>query len=691
MNPLLSLKLQKKSVLILAVILFLAIGLNTAVLTYVASDKFRQTTFASGYTLCDNVKKEIMKGLELGLTLDYMDSIEDKLRTIISENQNFGYGMVVDAAGKVLFHTDQSKRGAQYEAKVKELSSKKHHMRSSAKAYELMSVLTDSKGAAAGLIVLGLKKEVVSGSTYSLLVWALGVSAVSLILFVGVVYFAVSKFITRPILEMQGVASVISSGDLTKSIEVAGRDEIAELGGAINNMAGNLKEIISKIRNITASVSSVVSGITDSSGKVLEVADTQQKAVTETARAIEEMNNSVISINRSAEILLGSSEDASSALAEMTVSISQVADSSDVFNHMAQDSAGSIEEMIISIREIAQSLESLSASADETASALLQVNATIRQIEQSAEESVKLAENVALDASEKGMGAATAAINGMKEIKSSVGALSEVINRLGQNSEDIGNIVNVIDEIADQTSLLALNAAILAAQAGQHGAGFAVVADEIKGLAERTSLSTKEISELIRKVQAETRSSVEMASEGIESVEKGMGLVTQVSAALNSIYSSAQVSTEMSKSIQRATTEEASVIKQITDSIRNMTEQIKLISKATQEQSKGSQLILEATEKVKDGAIHTKKATEEQLEGSRQIASMSDKVKDQSGSIAKAIGAQKDRSDQIVGSLESIQKTTKDLLSASARMQQAVEALKEDSTKLLAEIQKFIV
>jgi len=691
MNPFVSLKLQKKSVLILAVIIFLAIGLNTAVLTYVASDKFRQTAFASGYTLCDSVKKEISKGLELGLTLDYMDSVEGKLKTIISENESFGYGMVVDAGGKILFHTDEARKGADFEGKVQELSNRKHTVRSAAKAYEVMSVIPDAQGAAAGLVVLGLKKEVVAGNTYSLLTWALGVSALSLMLFVTAVYLAVSKFITRPILEMQGAASVISSGDLTKSIEVSGKDEIAELGSAINHMAGNLKEIISKIRNITASVSSVVSGITDSSGKVLEVADTQQKAVTETARAIEEMNNSVTSINRSAEILLGSAEDASSALAEMTMSISQVADSSDVFNRMAQDSAGSIEQMIISIREIAGSLESLSASADETASALLEVNATIREIEQSADESVKLAENVSIEASDKGMGAATAAINGMKEIKSSVGALSEVINRLGQNSEAIGSIVNVIDEIADQTSLLALNAAILAAQAGQHGAGFAVVADEIKGLAERTSLSTKEISELIRKVQAETRSSVEMASEGIDAVEKGMGLVTQVSAALKSIYSSAQVSTEMSKAIQRATTEEASVIKQITDSIKNMTEQIKLISRATQEQSKGSQLILEATEKVKDGAIHTKKATEEQLDGSKQIASMSEKVKDQSGSIAKAIGAQKDRSDQIVHSLESIQKTTKELLSASARMQQAVEALKEDSSKLLAEIQKFIV
>jgi methyl-accepting chemotaxis protein len=95
------------------------------------------------------------------------------------------------------------------------------------------------------------------------------------------------------------------------------------------------------------------------------------------------------------------------------------------------------------------------------------------------------------------------AIDGMKEIKASVENTAGYIRKLGGRSEEIGQILNVIDEITDQTTLLALNAAILAAQAGEHGKGFSVVADEIKNLAERTSVSTQEIGELIQSVQQE--------------------------------------------------------------------------------------------------------------------------------------------------------------------------------------------
>jgi len=687
------LNLQKKAILMIAGILFFIIAINTGVLTFVATEKYKNAIFSKTEAVGEGLQRDLGKVLGLGVPIESLEGVNERMKEFISRDKAIGYAMVTDRGGKVLFHSDGASVGKvlKDKATLAALASSRMLNQQADAFYDLSFPLLNAEGKMAGSFRVGIRKDAINSQLFALLFWAVGVSSLCFILSLALVYVAISKFITRPIMVMEKTADRIASGDLTAAIEVRGKDEVASLGEAINGMAFNLKDMLSKIGGITGSVSNATKNIASSSQAILSIADVQKKEVEETTLAMEEMDGSVSKVVMSANSLSESAEHTSSAIMQMSVSIEKIAENANVFSETAHDTASSIEEMVSSIKQIATSIENLSASSEEIASSVDEVNATTRDIEHRAGDSVTLAEKVMANASERGMTAANAAIEGMENIKKSVVALSDVINMLGKRTIDIGKILNVIDDVADQTNLLALNAAILASRAGEHGRGFSIVADEIKSLAERASVSTNEIASLITSVQDVTKSSIRMASDGIQTVEKGFLLVKDMNEALREIVESSKASTEMARAIQRATAEESQVIKQITDAIGGMTEQTENISRAIQEQSKGSKFIIEATERVKELSRQVKTATGEQKDGSRQIAGVIDNVSQQASQIAGATGKQKEKSIAIVKSMEKIHLTSDKLISSGDEMNAVVNSLKEEALNLLKELQKFKV
>ena len=685
--------LQKKALSIVAGILFVIFAINIGVLVPTSYNRYKDAMLAKTTAIGEGTQRELAKVLNLGVPIDSLEGVGEKLKEVMARDGAAGYAMVMDPAGKVLFHNDDRMKGTELKDAVARnaLASDKILIQKADSAYDISFPLQNAEGKKAGVLRIGVLSKVINAQLYTLVLWSLGVSSLCFLLSLALVYLFISRSIISPITAMQKAAERIASGDLTSVIDVKGEDEMARLGGAINGMAFNLKDMISKIRGITNSISSVTSKISASSGNILSAADVQKKAIEETSVAIGEMNESTKSVAASAESLSDSSLNTSSAIMQMAKSIEKVAESSQVFDESTQETASSVEEMVANIKQIAESLENLSASSEEVASSVAEVNATIREIEGHADKSVGLAEKVMLEASDRGIGAASAALTGMQNIRTSVTALSDVINVLGKRSGDIGTILTVIDDVADQTNLLALNAAILAAQAGEQGRAFAVVADEIKSLAERTSISTREIAELITSVQDETRSSVEMAARGIVTVEEGLKLVRDVNDALKGIADSSKVSTEMSKAIQRATSEESQVIRQITESIKDMSKQVENISRALQEQNRGSKFIIDATDKMKDMSRHVKDATAQQSDGSRQISGAIDNVARQAEQIAGATGSQNQRSGEIAQSMTKIQSTTGNLINSSNQMNAAIISLMEEAKNLLRELEKFTV
>lgn len=688
-----AMNLQKRAVGMIAVILFSIIVINTSVLTFHSYTKYKKAILSKSTFVGETMQRDLQKVLLLGIPVESLEGLNEKLEELVSRNQAIGYAMVMDTNGKVLFHNDQGNIGKELNDKESQqaASSNRTLIQTVDSFYDLSFPLLNAEDKIVGALRVGVEPKVINAQLYELLLWALGISTLCFFLSLSLIHIFISRFITKPIIAMQRAADKIASGDLTYIINVQGKDEVGSLENAINRMTFNLKDILSKVGGITSSISTVTLKIASSSHEIMSVTDIQKEAIKDTVSVTENMNNATSMIAGSTEQLSASASEISSSIYEMTTAIEKIAENTNVFSDTAQETASSIEEMVATIKQISSSIETLSVSSQEISSAINEVNATTMDIENRAEQSVALAETVMHNAEEKGMKAAGTAMEGMKNIKKSVMDLSGIINMLGKRADDIGKIINIIDDVADQTNLLAINAAILASKAGEHGRGFSVVADEIKSLAERTSFSTGEISELIKTVQDYIKSSITMASSGLNTVEKGLVNVQDLSDALKEIAESSKASTEMAIAIKRATSEESVVIRHITVGIETMTEQTENISRAIQEQNKGSKFIMDATEKVKDLSREVKTATNEQKDTSKLIAEAIESVSNQASHIAEVTGNQKEHSAEMVDSVKKYSNTSDRLIKSTNDMNTVIRALKEEAQTLLQEIKRFEV
>ena len=245
--------------------------------------------------------------------------------------------------------------------------------------------------------------------------------------------------------------------------------------------------------------------------------------------------------------------------------------------------------------EISSSTEQMAAGSQEQTSQAGEVASAVEEMTKTIVENSKNAGNTAetarkaKEAAEQGGAVVEETVAGMKRIAEVVIRSAVTVKALGKSSDEIGAIIGVIDDIADQTNLLALNAAIEAARAGEQGRGFAVVADEVRKLAERTTKATKEIAGMIKTIQGDTTGAVASMDEGTMEVENGIKLADRAGASLKEIVGMIQNLTDMVGQIAAASEEQSSASEQISKNVEG-------ISAVTGETAQGTQQIARAAE-----------------------------------------------------------------------------------------------
>ncbi|MFV0370856.1 MAG: methyl-accepting chemotaxis protein, partial [Azonexus sp.] len=222
----------------------------------------------------------------------------------------------------------------------------------------------------------------------------------------------------------------------------------------------------------------------------------------------------------------------------------------------AEHVASAANQLLGAAKEVADRSQRQSDAAASMAASVEEMAVSIDQVRENANEAHGISENSA-SVSEEGAAVIHSAASEMRQISEAVQASSEIVEDLGRQSDQITSIVNTIHEIADQTNLLALNAAIEAARAGEQGRGFAVVADEVRKLAERTSLSTTEIANMVTRIQQGTRGAVSSMQAGVSKVGSGVDLANQAGESINSIRDGAQRVSQVVNSISDAIAEQS--------------------------------------------------------------------------------------------------------------------------------------
>jgi methyl-accepting chemotaxis protein len=245
-------------------------------------------------------------------------------------------------------------------------------------------------------------------------------------------------------------------------------------------------------------------------------------------------------------------------------------------------------ELSATSEEMAKGTEGLTGRMNQTASAVEEMNATVSEVAQNSGKAAAMAQET-VQTAQQGRDVVSETIAGMQQISDAVSQSATIIATLGKSSDQIGEIVRVIEDIADQTNLLALNAAIEAARAGEQGRGFAVVADEVRKLAERTTKATKEIGDMIRQIQQDTRGAVSAMEEGTQKVTGGVTLVNKTGEALGTIVQRVTQTSEMIRQIALASEQQSVATQQIAGDLEHVAKVSKDTSSGVHESAKASQ------------------------------------------------------------------------------------------------------
>ncbi len=393
-------------------------------------------------------------------------------------------------------------------------------------------------------------------------------------------YVVVTK-IVKPINYLADTAKKIADGDLNASLEVDSHDETKILSEALSKMVDSLNATYANLNKEKTNIE-----------KAALEKEAQERYLSESIEAILVKMEKFAKGDLTVSLDVNKDDDIGKLYSGFNSSVENI-------SHLVSDLSKAIDSTVqlsdqisINTDEMAKGALNQSAQTNEVASAVEEMTKTIFENSQNISNAASFAKTSGEKAKDGGE-IVDQTLSEMNKISMVVSDAANMVYSLGENSDKIGKIVAVIDEIADQTNLLALNAAIEAARAGEQGRGFAVVADEVRKLAERTSVATKEIADMVKVIQNDTAKAVTSMKDGTIEVEEGKKYSLGARDVLLEIVEHADGVSDLVDQVAAASEEQSSAVEQIGHSIEG-------INNVTQEFSLGVREIASSSDDLRD-------------------------------------------------------------------------------------------
>jgi len=483
-------------------------------------------------------------------------------------------------------------------------------------------------------------------------------------------------------------AERLASGDLRGGSAWEAEDEMGTLGRAFERMNNALRATVGCVAEAAEQVDAAAAEISSKSQSVASASADQVRRIHQTSELMIQVREQVSDVSGSAQALNESVEESSSSILELGAAGDELNDTASVLSSKVEEVSGSIAQMVRSVSHVRETTEGLTHAASETSSSMEEMASAMRAVDTTAETTARLSSDV-VRLAESGQIKVSQTIAGMHAIRDATDAAEHVVRGLVGRTKEIGSILDVIDDVADETNLLALNAAIIAAQAGEHGRAFSVVADEIKELADRVLASTKEVGELIRSVQVESENAIGAIEVGSSSVAGGVELSAQAGTALEEITAAARESGERIGEIVTAVREQARATTHVAELMDGVLEGVEKISGASGEQHRGNEVIHRSALAMRDVSHQVRRTTEEQSSGFNRIRERAEGVRDAVEAIDASLQEQTAACSQAADFLEQVFQGTRSNEQAVRSMADPMRDLLSQAEALRLDVAKF--